>query len=284
MISIDTQGIHFLALVLHWYAILVVGAAWAGVEVAARLAKRVGQQPEDAWQALVWVLIGGLIGARAWFVLFPPTSYVDNGLTAGWMLSHFLDLNQGAIALWAGGLGFLGAIIGGTVSLYAFTRSRKLPFGLWADLGAVALPLAQAIGYLVSSPAIYGPPTSLPWGILIDDKALRVGAYTDLNRYPLATTLFQPVALYELMLAVVIFVVLFGAFTRFRGLFRQGDIALLYISLYGIGRLMLELIRANVSLVWSVNVSQATAGVAALIAIGLLVRRVGIPSRSAHPD
>src|SRR5215831_12958436 len=111
MLSIDPQGIHLFAFTIHWYAILTVVGVWAGVEVASRLAIRVGRNPEYAWRGLLWVVIGALIGARAWFVLFPPTSYVDNGLTAGWLLTHFFDLNQGAIAVWDGGLSLIGAVV-----------------------------------------------------------------------------------------------------------------------------------------------------------------------------
>ena len=117
MLTVDLQGVHFFALVFHWYAILTIVGAWASVEVASRLAARIGQNGENAWRGLLWVAGYGLIGARAWFVLFPPTSYVDNGLTAGWLLTHFFDLNQGAIGAeheikWIGGFRFSQLLLG----------------------------------------------------------------------------------------------------------------------------------------------------------------------------
>src|SRR5262249_2247324 len=113
MIGVNEHGIQILALTVHWYAIFVVLGVWIRTEIAARLSRQVGQDPETGWRALVWVLIGSLAGARLWYVLFPPVSSVENGFTSAWLLSHFLDLNQGAVALWAGGLSLIGAVSGG---------------------------------------------------------------------------------------------------------------------------------------------------------------------------
>lgn len=284
MITVDVQGVHFFALVFHWYTILTVVGAWAAVNLAARLATRVGQDSETAWRGLIWVAGCGLIGGRAWFVLFPPTSYVDNGLTAGWLLTHFFDLNQGAIAVWDGGLSLIGAIVGGVYGLLQFTRKNRLPLPIWLDIAAVVLLLAQAVVRIADtlSQNLYGPPTTLPWGVLINDSTQRVGVYRDLAHYPLDTTRFQPVSLYELLVSLLLFIALLTLFLRFRRRFQPGDIALLYIATYGIGRFLLELIRVNVSQVGEINVSQAVAGVAAVVGIVALTRRMNRPGRALY--
>ncbi len=260
---------------ISWYAISVVVGVWIATEVAARLAARRGQPGEHVWRGLVWVALFGLVGARLWFVLFPPESFVDNGLTAGWMLNHIFELNQGAIAFWTGGLGLIGGIIGGTIGLWLFTRKNHLPLLLWLDIAAVALPLAQAIVRLGegATQSLYGYVTSLSWGILITDPAQRVGQYTDLTRYPLDSTRFHPVFIYECLLALAIFAALLFLFVRYSDRLRSGDIALLYVVTYGVGRFLLEFIRVNVSLVSGVNISQVVAAIAALIAAALLFRR-----------
>jgi phosphatidylglycerol:prolipoprotein diacylglycerol transferase len=262
-------------LAVSWYAISVVVGVWIATEVAARLATRRGQRSEDAWRGLVWVAICGLIGARLWFVLFPPQSFADNGITSGWMLTHIFEVNQGPLAIWTGGFGLIGAIIGGGIGLLLFTRKNHIPFVLWLDIAAVALPLAQAVVRLGegATQSLYGPPTNLPWGMLISDEAQRVGPYTDLARYPLQTTRFQPAYLYECLLALAIFAVLLVLFTRYEERLRSGDIALLYVVTYGVGRFLLEFSRINVSLMGNVNVSQVVGGAAALIAAGTLFRR-----------
>ncbi|MEP7287096.1 MAG: prolipoprotein diacylglyceryl transferase [Chloroflexota bacterium] len=278
MVSVDNTGITLLTLTLHWSALFAVLGVWIAAEVAARLATRDRQNPAHVWRGLVWVVLCGLIGGRLWFVLFPPDSVVDNGLTAVWLLSHFFDLNQGAVALWVGGLGLIGAMIGGVIGLLIYTRRRKLPFLYWLDLAAIVLPLAQAIGRLGNgaNQDLYGPPTNLFWGMLVSDKAQRVGPYRDLTRYPLDTTRFHPVYFYEMILLAAIFVVLLTIFVRYRERFGAGDIVLLYVTSYGMGRFLLEFLRVNVSHMGNLNISQAVIGLAALAALIVLLRRANV--------
>jgi phosphatidylglycerol:prolipoprotein diacylglycerol transferase len=281
MIGVNEHGIQILALTIHWYAIFVVLGVWIGTEVVARLSKQVAQEAEYLWRALVWVLIGSLFGARLWYVLFPPVSSVENGFTANWLLSHFSDLNQGAVAIWEGGLSLIGAIIGGSFGLFLFTRKHRLPFAVWLDLAAVALPLAQAVGRVGSliNHDLYGPPTDLPWGIMINNASYRFGPYIDLAKYPLETTRFHPTAIYELMLALVVFYTLQRLFRLNRSRLQPGDIALLYVALYGVGRFLLEFVRVNNSYVGSINISQAVAGSAAVVSALMLLRRDRTPGR-----
>ncbi len=272
--GIDSTGIHLLAITFHWYGIILVTAGWIAAEVAEWLASRQGYEPEHVWRALIRIILLGLIGARLWYVFFPPDSVVANGLTAGWLLSHFLDLNQGVIAIYAGGLGLIGGIVGGTLGLYLYTRRKKLPFFPWLDLAAIVLPLAQAVGRLGNgvNQDLYGPVTTLPWGMLVSDETQRLGPYTDLARYPLATAHFHPVYAYEALWMALVFAVLMGLFLRYRQRLQPGTFALIYVVLYGMGRAVLEFLRVNVSHVGGVNVSQVAAALAAALALIVLIR------------
>jgi phosphatidylglycerol---prolipoprotein diacylglyceryl transferase len=271
MIELDNTGIKLFALTIYWSSIFVVLGVWIAAEVAARLALRKGYAPMHVWRGLLWVIVLSLIFGRLWFVLFPPMSYINNGLNAQWLLSHFFDLNQGGIAIWAGGLGFFGALIGGILGLYLYTRRNHLPFLAWLDLAALVLPLAQAIARIGNGirQDLYGAATDLPWGMWINQEEQRVAPYTDLNRYPLATTRFYPTFFYEILLLIGILIILWGAHRKLR----TGDTALLYILLYGVGRFLLEFLRANVSLVGSINVSQVAAAVVAIAAAFMLWQR-----------
>src|SRR5260221_14341544 len=122
MLSVDATGIHILALTVYWSAFFAVLGTWLAAEVAVRLAVRDGEHPLHVWRGLLWVIVCGLIGARLWFVLFPPESYTTNGLTTSWLLAHPFDLNLGVIALWSGGLGVIGGIAGGIVGLWIYAR------------------------------------------------------------------------------------------------------------------------------------------------------------------
>jgi phosphatidylglycerol---prolipoprotein diacylglyceryl transferase len=246
---IDATGIHLFALIFPWYGIIVVAAAWIAAELAAWIAKRTGRHPEHVWRGLIWVSVFGLIGARLWFVLFPPDSVVVNGLTAGWLMTHAFDLNQGAIAVWTGGLGIMGGMLGGALGLLIYTKRNKLPILPWLDIAAIALPLAQTIGRLGNfiNQDLYGPVTTLPWGMLVDKESQRVGPYTDLARYPLEVTRFHPVWLYEMIGTALIFGLLMLIFLRYRQRMRFGMFALLYLVLYGVVRAILEFMRVNPS-------------------------------------
>src|SRR5262245_8674295 len=129
--TIDNAGIHIFAFTLNWYGIILVVSAGIAADVATWLAARDGREPEHVWRGMVWVSIFGLVGARLWFVLFPPDSVVANGRTTEWLLTHFFDINQGAIAVWTGGLGLIGGILGGTFGLVRYARRHKLPILPW---------------------------------------------------------------------------------------------------------------------------------------------------------
>ena len=272
---LDDKGIHIFALTLNWYGVIVVAAVWIAAEAARQLAKRDGRDPVYVWRGLIWVSIGGLIGARLWFVLFPPESVAASGRTASWFLTHFFDLNQGVLAAWSGGLGLFGGLIGGALGLVIYTRRNKLPTLPWLDIATVALALGQAIGRWANGATqdLYGPITNLPWGMLVDYEAQRVAPYTDLARYPLQTTRFHPLWLYESLWMVVVFGVLLVAFMRYRDRLLMGDITLVYLMLYSLARILIESIRVNVSWVGDVNISQAAAVLITVAAILLLISR-----------
>jgi phosphatidylglycerol:prolipoprotein diacylglycerol transferase len=281
-ISFESSGLRIFAFTLHWYGIVVVASAWIAAEVATWLAARDDRESGHVWRAMIWVSLSGIAGARLWYVLFPPDSVVANGLTAGWLLSHFFDLNQGAIAVWTGGTGLIGGIIGGVVGLALYARRNHLPLLPWLDIASVALALAQSIGRWANAASLdlYGPPTDLPWGVLVSAEEQRVGMYRDLSQFPLNSTRFHPVYAYESFWMFVVFVALLVAFLRYRDRLKFGDIALLYAVLYGGGRFLLEFLRINVSHVGAINISQAAVLVAAVIAVIVLYRR----NRTNLPD
>jgi phosphatidylglycerol:prolipoprotein diacylglycerol transferase len=248
------------------------------------LARRQGYDPEHVWRAMLWIAPLAVIGARLWFVFFPPQSVMATGRTPEWLLTHFFDLNQGAVAVWSGGLGLIGGLMGGLLGLSLYAQRHRLPLRSWLDITVVGLALAQAIGQwgVGATQEIYGPPTGLPWGMLIDNVAHRVGPYTDLSRYPLDLTRFHPVWLYESILAAAIFGVLRVAFRRWRLRSSPGGLALLYLLLYGGGRYVLEFMRVNVSRVGGLNISQMVMAGCVAFAGALLWRMT--QSHDNHPN
>lgn len=112
---------------IRYYGIIVVVALLAGAYVASLLAARSGRDSDHIWGGLTWAIIPGIIGARLWFILFPPISLVAGCGVDGavcqdtaWFLENFFDRENGAIAIWTGGLGIFGGMIGAALGVYLY--------------------------------------------------------------------------------------------------------------------------------------------------------------------
>ena len=250
----------------HWYGLLIVTGIIAAAALVAWMAKRdEDKDPDHVWDALMWIVILGVIFARFWHVLFPSISSVEAGRTAKWYLTHPFDLHDGMFIVWSGGLSIFGAVLGGALAIIFYARRHKLDMLSWIDMAAVAVPLGQAIGRWGNfvNEELYGKPTSLPWGMRVDNPP---APYT-------AATRFHPLFLYESLWNLATTGVLLFIWLRYRDRLKKGDFLLMYLMSYGTVRFFLEFLRIEVTLSYGVNVSQAVSGAAALIAAALLIFR-----------
>ena len=251
---------------VRYYGIILMLGAVAGAFLAEREAKRRKLDADIVWDALFWVLIGGIIGARLWHIFTPSESLVAQGITTRYYLTHPLD----AISIWRGGLGIPGAVIGGIGTLYLFCRKRKLSFGVWTDIAAPGLALGQAIGRWGNfvNQELYGRPTDLPWGIYIKPQ----------NRLPgfLEYTRFHPLFLYESLWNLANMALLLWLSRKYEESLKPGDIFLVYLVVYPIGRFFLEFLRLDVPHIGSLDTNQifmALVAVASAITIYLRHRK-----------
>ncbi len=90
---------------------------------------------------------------------------------------------------------------------------------------------------------LYGPPTTLPWGLRIDDQH-RIPPYDNLTKYP-ESTRFHPLFLYELIWDAIGFALLFWISRRFEKRLREGDLFLLYLIWAPLGRFFIEFLRTD---------------------------------------
>lgn len=249
---------------IRYYGIIIVFAMLVAAFVASRLAKRDQQDPDHIWGALTWAILPAIVGARLWAILFPSASAGHDTL---WYFQNFFDMQQGAIAIWSGGLSVFGAVIGGALGGYIYVRRQKLNLWQYLDYAGIVLPLGQAIGRLANyvNQELYGLPTTLPWGISVDITH-RVEPYKSLIDYPLDTTRFHPLFLYEAIWNLGLFFVLLWLFRRKRNVLRYGDFFLIYVMAYSFVRFFLEFIRADVPTVGGVNTSQAFTLLAFIVA------------------
>jgi phosphatidylglycerol:prolipoprotein diacylglycerol transferase len=260
---------------VRYYGIIIVVAMLVAATVAARLARREKHDPEHIWGALTWAIIPAIVGARLGFILAPPQSLVAQGMDTAWFFQNFFNLENGAIAIWSGGLNIFGAVVGGALGALIYLRRNKLPLGAWLDIAAVGLPLGQAIGRWANfiNQELYGVPTSLPWGITID-SAHRVEPFRSLVDYPVDQG-FHPLFLYESLWSLLAFIVLLNIYTRFRRRWnlRPGDVFLIYVIQYVFIRFLLEGIRVEVTMIGGLNFWQAVSAVLFLVALVVLAYR-----------
>lgn len=238
---------------VRFYGIILMSGAVAGAFLARREAKRRGYDPEIVWDLFIYLLIGGIVGARIWHILTPSPS---SGVTTSWYLSHPLD----ALAVWKGGLGIPGAVIGGLIALYFYSRRTGINFAEWTDIGAPSLALGQAIGRWGNfvNQELYGAPTNLPWKIYIDPDH-RLANYQNVEYY-------HPLFLYESLWNLLNLFLLLWISRRFAGSLKNGDIFLTYLIVYPLGRFLLDFLRLDASLVGGININQTVMAVVALCA------------------
>jgi len=201
--------------VFHPYGLIVGIAVWVAVEVAVRVGKKYQIDEKTVWAAAMWAVVSGVVGARIYHIIDQWPYYAQ----------HFVEVGF----LWQGGLGIFGAIIGGGLGLIFFARGKNIKTGEWLDLGAIALPLGQAIGRWgnYANQELYGKPTALPWGI-------RIGGIK-----------YRPLFLYESLLILIVFGLLWWM-ERGRLLpWGRGNYLAVYAIGYGVVRFGLEGLRLD---------------------------------------
>ncbi len=260
---------------IYMYGILIMTGVLAGAWLAARRAPRHGLRSEWMWDLVPWLIIGGVVGARLWHILFPPISMIEAGYTTRYYLTHPLE----AIAVWKGGLGLPGVLIGGAVALYLYLwKNRRLHlFPKFADTAAPGIALGQAIGRWGNyfNQELYGKPTNLPWAIEIDPP-YRLPGYEDVAYY-------HPLFFYEFLWNLFNMTALIYIHRRWGRKLFPGDLFLLYLIIYGTGRFFLEFLRLDPAFVGTINANQTLMAVVVLASSGLLLwrhRRAGTPSEA----
>ena len=208
---------------IHTWGTLLMFGFLAGILVARRESRRLGIPPDVALDLGLWVLVSGVLFARAVFVAL------------NW--SDFAARPADALYIWReGGLSFHGGLGGGIIAGAVFSKWRRIPFWSLADLTAPGLALGYAIARIgcFLNGCCYGAPTALPWGV-------RFPLYPDSQ---ITTEPSHPTQLYATLGSLAIFAVLLLVRNR---LSARGQLFLLYLALYAIMRSGLEVLRKGYS-------------------------------------
>ncbi|MEB3300130.1 MAG: prolipoprotein diacylglyceryl transferase [Candidatus Sericytochromatia bacterium] len=277
-------------LTLHWYSLMLLTGAGAGLFLARTLAAYRGFDPDILVDVLLWGGAAALIGARAWYVAF---KWQDIYRHAPWE----------ALYPWRGGLAIHGGVLAGVVACAFIARRRNLGLATLLDLASPGLLLGQVIGRWGNwfNQEAYGVPALAPaswpdflkdptghlaWGLPIE-AVRRVTPYDDLIVWPLSTR-FHPTFLYESLwdLAGLLGVL----HVAFRHRPPAGAVACLYLLTWGSGRAWIEGLRADALLLplpgGSLRIAQAAsilmAGAATLVLAWLLRRNTRVSSVEEH--
>jgi len=225
-----------ITLILRWYGVLVMFGAVVGAWLAEKEINRRGEKGETIWDALIWVLPAGIIGARLWYVMNATLGgnsyYTENPL-------QILNIPQG-------GLHFFGGLLFGAIALLIYLRRQKQDVWLFLDSIAPAALIGQALARPANyiNQELYGPPTNLPWGIQIQASS-RIAQYADLNLFPVATTRFHPTFAYEMVWNILAGLFLLWYARQYKERMKPGSVFGAWLILAGVGRAVIELFRPD---------------------------------------
>jgi prolipoprotein diacylglyceryl transferase len=215
---------------IHFYAIFIILAIIVGCVIAAKRYKKCAGLMDTLFDIYIWAILFGIIGARLYHVL---TDYKDYFTNSGAILN--------IVKVWNGGLSIWGAIIFGVFGAYIGAKRAGVSIYPLLDSVAPALLVAQSIGRIGNyfNQEIFGRPTSLSIGLkLSDNNTINAG-------YPIGT-LFQPLFLYEIIWLLIGVVLLLWIDKKKH--FMNGELFYLYVTFYCFGRLWLESLRIDYSI------------------------------------
>lgn len=262
---------------LRWYGVIVMLGVIVGSLMVERVLKRHGENSDTIWDALVWVLPVGILGARLWFVV---------NATLGGDTRYANDPAE-ILKVWHGGLHIFGGLLLGGAVLLFYLNKNKLDAWLFLDAAGPAMLVGQAIGRIANfiNQELYGPPTTLPWGIPISAEHRTIAPYNNLDIYPVATTRFHPTFAYEMLWNFAAAGFLLWLSKRYEKQLKPGTIFAGWLLLAGIGRAWIEFFRPDQPKIGDLGISYS-AVVSGLMAIAgavlLMVRYKALNLRAAE--
>lgn len=256
---------------IAYYGVIIAIGMLAGILMATYEAKRTGQNSEDYFDLAIVAIIFSVIGARVYYVIFSWDKYKDN-------LLNIFRLRQGGLAIYGG-------VIAAIITTLVFAKIKNLSFPKLADTAGLGLILGQIIGR---------------WGNFFNREAF--GGYTDgllamqipvdavrdssditaemlehiVEVGEISYIQVHPTFLYESLwnLAVLGILLVVRHHKKF-----EGEVFLLYLIGYGIGRFWIEALRTDQLLIPSTTIAVSQVLAAVLVVVSTVILLV---SRRKH--
>ncbi|MFI3175966.1 MAG: prolipoprotein diacylglyceryl transferase [Eubacteriales bacterium] len=245
---------------IAFYGIIIGIGAFAGLLLASHIAKQTGQNPDHYWDYLIYGLIFALIGARLYYVAFSWEYYKDN-------IKEILNIRGGGLAIYGG-------VIAALLTLYVYTRIKKLSFLEMADTAIPGLVLGQMIGRygnFMNREAFGGYSDGL-FAMRLPLAAVRT---SDLTPDILAHVTegidyiqVHPTFLYESAWngILLILMLLYYKHKNYRG-----EILVMYLGGYGLGRAIVEGMRTDQLLIGTTQIAVSQLLGASLFVVAIAI-------------
>lgn len=256
---------------IRMYAVCILIGVCCAVWILTRRWKRAGGTFDQVLDLTLVTVPCGLVGARLYHCLSTPAMYFPP-----------TGNPTSILKVWEGGMAIFGGIIGGALAAFLWCRHKRYPFALLLDCLAPGLLVAQAIGRLGNwfNQELYGKPTTLPWGLKLNEKSDAIG-HSEICYQGTACpsgTLFHPTFLYEMIWNLIGAVLIVRIGNIYAKRLRAGQLVALYMVWYGCGRSWIEEIRINYStVILGLRTNTWTAILVALcgVALFLVLKRYG---------
>ncbi len=249
---------------IAFYGVIIAAGMIIGYLVAEWQARRTGQNPDLYLDFALIAIPISVICARIYYVIFSWDLYQDN-------LLEVFNTRHGGLAIYGG-------VIGAFATAYIYAKVKKVSSGLLADTGCLGLITGQIIGRwgnFFNSEAFGGYAGNslfamkLPWSVAKSNMSLSDALV--MEKYVLNDSiLVHPTFLYESVWNVLLLILLvfYSKHKKF-----DGEVMLLYLAGYGLGRFWIESMRTDQLLLWntSIPVSMALSALLAIVSFGIIV-------------
>lgn len=249
---------------IAYYGVIIAIGMLAGILMATYEAKRTGQNPDDYFDLAIVAIICSVIGARIYYVVFSWDLYKDD-------LMSIFNLRQGGLAIYGG-------VIAAIITTVIFARVKRLSFPKLADTAGLGLILGQIIGRWGNffNREAFGDYTDSLLAMQIPVSTVRSSEITEklaehiMEIDGISYIQVHPTFLYESLwnLGVLVILLLIRRYKKF-----EGEVFLLYLMGYGIGRFWIEGLRTDQLLIPSTDiaVSQVLAAVLVVVSVIMLI-------------
>ena len=249
---------------IAFYGMIIGLGILKGLLIAAAEAKRSGQNPEDYFDLAIYAVIFSIIGARLYYVAFSWDMYKDD-------LLSILNIRQGGLAIYGG-------VIAAVITVFVFARVKKMSATLILDTAGLGLVAGQMIGRWGNffNREAFGEYTNSFLAMRLPVDAVRGSDITELMRKNMETVKgvsyiqVHPTFLYESLwcLMVLIIMLIYRKHKKF-----NGEVFLVYLLGYGLGRFWIEGLRTDQLLIPKIGlpVSQILAGVLVVVSLALII-------------